>query len=132
MHFILVNTNYNLKKIEINIIKFSFFYIIVIMNHTRILDIFKRVYLTQVNMPLGRWKIIEKDFKRVYLTQVNVPLGRWKIHNHIQTTLKIKYANEDNCGISGMNYKNTTQIQTNNELDDNKYIYIMGYESVHS
>ena len=47
-----------------------------------------------------------------------------------------------------MNYKNTTQIQTktetetktktktktktNNELDDSKYIYIMGYESVHS
>lgn len=77
-------------------------------------------------------------FKRIYLAQAEVPLGRWKIHNSGQTSLKIKYANEDNCGISGMNYKNTTQIQTeiktktNNELDDNKYIYIMGYESVHS
>ena len=80
------------------------------MNPTRILDI----------------------FKRVYLIQVNVPLGRWKIHNHRQTTLKIKYANEDNCGISGINYTNTTQKQRNNELDDNEYIYIMGYESVHN
>jgi hypothetical protein len=70
-------------------------------------------------------------FKRVYLTKGNVPLGRWKIHNHRQTILKIKYANEDNCGISGSNYKNTTQIQTNNELDDIQYIHIMGYESVH-
>jgi hypothetical protein len=81
------------------------------MNSTRILDI----------------------FKRIYLTQVNVPLGRWKIHNHRQTNLKIKYANEDNCGISGINYRNTTQKQKNNELDDdNEYIYIMGYESVHN
>lgn len=75
------------------------------MNPTRILDI----------------------FKRVYLRQVNVPLGRWKIHNHRQTILKIKYANEDNCGISGINIKK----QKNNELDDNEYIYFMGYESVH-
>ena len=83
------------------------------MNPTRILDI----------------------FKRVYLRHVNVPLGRWKIHNHRQTNLKIKYANEDNCGISGINYTNTTQktqIQTNNQSDDNEYIYIMGYESVHN
>jgi hypothetical protein len=71
------------------------------MNPTRILDI----------------------FKRVYLRQVNVPLGRWKIHNHRQTILKSKYANEDNCGISGINYTNITKKQTNNELDDNQYIY---------
>ena len=71
-------------------------------------------------------------FKRVYLSHVNVPLGRWKIHNHRQTILKIKYANEDNCGISGINYKNTRQIQPNNQSDDNQYIYIMGYESVHN
>ena len=71
-------------------------------------------------------------FKRVYLTQVNVPLGRWKIHNNRQTILKIKYANEDNCGISGMNYINTRQKQTNNKLYDNEYIYLMGYESVHN
>jgi hypothetical protein len=71
-------------------------------------------------------------FKRVYLTQINVPLGRWKIHNHRQTILKIKYANEDNCGISGINYTNTTQKQKDNELYDNEYIYLMGYESVHN
>ena len=28
------------------------------------------------------------------------PLGRWNIHNYKETTLKIDYANEDNCGIS--------------------------------
>jgi hypothetical protein len=26
------------------------------------------------------------------------PLGRWGLHNAKQTSLKIKYANEDNCG----------------------------------
>jgi hypothetical protein len=70
-------------------------------------------------------------FKRIYFTPVNQPLGRWNNHNYNQTLLKIKYANEDNCGISGIsgnNYKNTTQIQKN-DLDDNQYIYIMGYES---
>jgi hypothetical protein len=45
------------------------------MNATRILDI----------------------FKRTFLTNIKPPLGRWKIHNHKQTILKIKYANEDNC-----------------------------------
>ena len=83
-------------------------YIIAIMNPTRILDI----------------------FKRVSFTRVNVPLGRWKIHNNKQTGLKIKYANEDNCGISGINYKNTRQIEINNGLYDDPYIYIMGYESL--
>jgi len=73
------------------------------MNSTRILDI----------------------FKGIYLRQVNVPLGRWKIHNNRQTILKIKYANEDNCGISGINYTNITKKQTNNEADDNQYIYIL-------
>ena len=82
------------------------------MNATRILDI----------------------FKRTFLTNIKPPLGRWKIHNHKQTILKIKYANEDNCGISGINYINTPQKQRNNQLDDDdEYImYIMGYESVHS
>jgi hypothetical protein len=71
-------------------------------------------------------------FKRIHFTPVNMPLGRWKIHNNKQTNLKIKYANEDNCGISGIQYKNTKQIQTNNDSDDNQYIYSMGYESVHN
>jgi hypothetical protein len=81
------------------------------MNATRILDI----------------------FKRKFLTNIKPPLGRWKIHNHKQTILKIKYANEDNCGISGINYIITKQKQKNSELDDDEYImYIMGYESVHN
>lgn len=52
-------------------------------------------------------------------------LGRWKINNDIETILKIKYANEDNCGISG----NISKKQ-NNVLNHNHYIYMMGYESM--
>lgn len=41
----------------------------------------------------------------------------------------VKYANEDNCGVS---CQNTTQKQSNNESDkDDEYLYMMGYESVH-
>lgn len=78
-------------------------------------------------------RVLDILLKRVSFTQVNVPLGRWKNHNHIQTDLKIKYANEDNCGISAINYKNTntTQKQTNKlGSEDEQYIYIMGYESI--
>ena len=63
---------------------------------------------------------ILETFKHVFSTQ-NKPqiLGRWNIHNHKETILKIKYANEDNCGISG-----------NINHDDNQYMYMMGYESI--
>jgi hypothetical protein len=67
-------------------------------------------------------------FKRTRFTPVNQPLGRWNNHNYKQTALKIKYANEDNCGVSGNDCKNATQIQKN-KLYDNEYIYMMGYES---
>ena len=57
-------------------------------------------------------------------SHVSQPLGRWNINNYSQSMLKLKYATEDNCGIS--------QTQQNNEFDDdNKYIYMMGYESMH-
>ena len=70
-------------------------------------------------------------FKHVFLPHVEAPLGRWKIHNYKETTLKIKYANEDNCGISYNT--NIKQIHENKELVDNeKYVFIMGYESVHT
>ena len=81
------------------------------MNTRHILDIFKHVFLKQNKPPT---------------------LGRWNIHNHKETILKLKYANEDNCGISGNNSKNTTKIEKNNVLDDNQYIYMMGYESTHN
>ena len=74
-------------------------------------------------------------FKNTCFSQVKTPLGRWNIHNYEQTSLKIKYANEDNCGTCGEYNKNITQIQDNNkykhrqELDD-PYIYMMGVESV--
>ena len=97
------------------------------------------------------FKSIIGIFKGISLPRVKTPLGRWNIHNHRETILKIKYATEDNCGISYHNYNNISeyftnvpytparsapshplQIQKNNELyDDNKYIYMMGYESLH-
>ena len=66
-----------------------------------------------------------RALKLSYFAQVKTPLGRWNIHNQQETTLKIKYANEDNCGISGNN-------QQKYDFDDNQYIYSMGYESVHN
>jgi hypothetical protein len=65
-------------------------------------------------------------FKRLTLPHVNLPLGRWNIQSSRETALKVKYANEDNCGVS------SAQIQQNNESDnDDEYRYMMGYESVH-
>jgi hypothetical protein len=76
-------------------------------------------------------------FKNVCFAQVKkTPLGRWNIHNYTQTTLKIRYANEDNCGTCGdySEYnKNTTQIRENNGYNQNReldYIYMMGTESL--
>ena len=77
-------------------------------------------------------KSIFDIFKRIYWSHVTPPLGRWNIHNYGETTLKIKYANEDNCGLSGNLYKNTRQIEKNNLVDDKEYVYIMGYESAHN
>lgn len=51
-------------------------------------------------------------------------LGRWNAHNEKGTFLKIKYANEDNCGVSG-------NIQNIKKGSDERYIYMMGYESTH-
>jgi hypothetical protein len=78
------------------------------------------------------FKSICEIFKRGSLSSNKTKLGRWNIHNYSETSLKIKYATEDNCGISSHNYKNTIPMQQNNYLDDKKYIYMMGYESSHS
>ncbi len=78
------------------------------------------------------FKSISDILKRVSVSNVKTPLGRWNIHNYRETTLKIKYATEDNCGISHSNYKNINKTQEQNELDDDKkYTYMMGYESLH-
>jgi hypothetical protein len=72
------------------------------------------------------FKTIVQIFKRLSLPHVNPPLGRWNIQNYRETALKVKYANEDNCGVS------SAQIQQNNESDkDYEYVYMMGFESVH-
>jgi hypothetical protein len=79
------------------------------------------------------FKSIYDIVRRVSLSNNKPQLGRWNIHNYKETSLKIKYATEDNCGISSHNYKNTmlvsAPIQQNNHLDDKKYIFMMGYES---
>jgi len=77
-------------------------------------------------------KNITQVFKGLRFSHVKTPLGRWNIHNDKETTLKIKYATEDNCGIYYNNYKNKTLIKKNNQNDDNDYIYMMGYESVNN
>jgi hypothetical protein len=67
-----------------------------------------------------KFRTIIDIFKFPSMPHVKLPLGRWNSHNYSQTVLKIKYANEDNCGIS-----------YSNKLDDDyEYIYMMGYESV--
>ena len=102
------------------------------------------------------------------------PLGRWNIHNYKETTLKIDYANEDNCGISSnkqkdvkinippvkipiqdrihitslkiynpqgdyyhissRDYKNILYAakQKEEKQDDDKYMFMMGFESAHN
>jgi len=72
---------------------------------------------------------IIRSLKNTSLPQVKTPLGRWKIHNDKETKLKIKYATEDNCGLSYIKSKNITM--QNIELNDNEYMYMMGFESVH-
>jgi hypothetical protein len=68
-------------------------------------------------------------FKRMFLPHVKTPLGRWNIHNYKETSLKIKYATEDNCGIHCYNNNGNNNKMKKN--DDKKYMYMMGYESVH-
>lgn len=78
---------------------------------------------------------------------VTPPLGRWNHGNHTQTTLKIQYANEDNCGTCGGEYEyNTPQLETTPEPKqeiekdepkktvekDEIYLYMIGLESVHT
>lgn len=75
---------------------------------------------------------IIKIFKHVFSPHIKTPLGRWNIHNHVETALKIKYANEDNCGVSFHSHKNTKQSKQLNESADDEYIYAMGYESTHN
>ncbi len=68
-------------------------------------------------------------FRRACLEHVKPPLGRWNIHNYSQTSLKIKYANEDNCGISS--YYNKKAEGTSQDTDtDYLYVYMMGCETV--
>ena len=54
---------------------------------------YKDLYITTMN-----FKSIT-NFINIF-KQGKTPLGRWNIHNYKETTLKIDYANEDNCGIS--------------------------------
>ena len=76
-----------------------------------------------------------KSIVSIFKTSVlKTPLGRWNIHNYEETMLKVKYATEDNCGVS-YNYQNSkyndkTKYNVKDKYND-KYIYMMAYESVH-
>jgi len=77
---------------------------------------------------------------------VRTPLGRWNVDNYKQTTLKIQYANEDNCGACGdynnnnnnntkqmpANYESNLGLKDENENDDELYVYMMGLDTVPS
>lgn len=72
-------------------------------------------------------------FTKSLLSSSKTPLGRWNINNNSETSLKIRYANEDNCGVCcNTNIKNIDNVEKKDESDDNEYIYAMGYESVHN
>ena len=84
------------------------------------------------------FKSIVAFFKVSPLSRAKVPLGRWNLDNYQETTLKTKYATEDNCGICYHDCRNVIKDSNNNkntinkiETDYNNYIYMMGYESVH-
>lgn len=101
---------------------------------------------------------IIKTFKHLYFQHSKPILGRWSINNFKETTLKIDYANKDNCGISSSIYNDIIHIQhpvyypdieaqlgrswkidkyllkenKEKEKEDNyKYMFAMGFESVH-
>jgi len=63
------------------------------------------------------------DLLKRFQVKPEKKLGRWAIHNHKQTVLKIKHANEDNCGVSG-------NVPTN--LPDVEYIFLMFSSVVYS
>ena len=68
--------------------------------------------------------------KKIFHPDVTPLLGRWNRNNYKETSLKIKYANEDHCGVCS-NSENTMEAPNNNKADETEYIYLMGYESVH-
>ena len=66
--------------------------------------------------------------KKIYLPHVTPLLGRWNMHNSEETTLKIKYANEGNCGVCD---SISLEAPKKKMMDEDEYIFLMGYESVH-
>jgi hypothetical protein len=71
-----------------------------------------------------KFKTVIEIIKRSSLPHVKTPLGRWNIHNYSETTLKIKYANEDN---SFYNHKKYIKLDNDDPQD---IIYMMGYDSL--
>lgn len=76
-------------------------------------------------------------FKSASRKQVKTPLGRWNLDNHIHTTLKINYANEDHCGscVEYMVQKQQLQVdktrqQQKEEKEEEMYMYMIGPESL--
>lgn len=56
--------------------------------------------------------MIKQLTERLLRKSVNVLLGRWGIHDNIQTSLKIKYANEYNCGTCNISKNSMMGLET--------------------
>ena len=71
------------------------------------------------------FEIIKNQFQ----PPIKILLGRWNIHNQSQTKLKIRYANEDNCGTCSTNILPIKADYKDNNINqpeefDELYIYI--------
>jgi len=73
-------------------------------------------------------------FKAASRKQVKTPLGRWNLDNHIHTTLKINYANEDHCGSCAEYMVQKQQLQIDKtrqqQKEEEMYMYMIGPEAL--
>ena len=83
---------------------------------------YKDLYITTMN-----FKSIT-NFINIF-KQGKTPLGRWNIHNYKETTLKIDYANEDNCGISSnKNIAHQPKVKINSTSIKIPKTYLSGWK----
>ena len=65
---------------------------------------------------------------------MKTPLGRWNLDNHIQTKLKINYANEDHCGSCAEYIVQKQQLeivkQEQQQKQEQMYKYLIGPDAL--
>ena len=116
---------------------FSYFYVNVLNYIVNIICVKLKIrcIIISYNIILMNVRHIILLLKTSFRGPVNTPLGRWNIGSHKQTSLKIKYANEDHCGTCGdynTNKVDITPVQNHNPQfdEDDLYVYMMGMETV--